>query len=89
MLAPSGPVVIDWTNARSGEPSLDVALTWVILATSGGGVLARLFISRFLAHFDKDEVVRALRAAAEYRLADVNVRDDERAKVRRLVERET
>ena len=89
MLAPSGPVVIDWSNARSGEPSLDVALTWVILATSGGGVLARLFISRFLAHFDRDEVVRALRAAAEYRLADVNVRDDERAKVRRLVERET
>ena len=89
MLAPSGPVVIDWTNARSGEPSLDVALTWVILETSGDGALARAFVARFLAHFDRVEVVDALPAAAEYRLADVNVRDDERAKVKRLVERAT
>jgi aminoglycoside phosphotransferase (APT) family kinase protein len=87
MLAPSGPVVIDWTNARRGEPALDVALTWVILETSGGGALAEAFVRRFLAHFDRAEVVGALPAAADYRLADVNVRDDERARVRGIVER--
>jgi aminoglycoside phosphotransferase (APT) family kinase protein len=87
MLAPSGPVVIDWTNAARGEPALDVALTWVILETSGGGELAEAFVGRFLAHFGRAEVVAALPAAADYRLADVNVRDDERALVRRLVER--
>ena len=36
ILSASGPVVIDWTNARRGDPPLDVALTWVIVATSGG-----------------------------------------------------
>jgi aminoglycoside phosphotransferase (APT) family kinase protein len=36
LLSRRGPVVIDWTNARAGDPALDVALTWVIGATSGG-----------------------------------------------------
>ena len=35
LLSSRGPVVIDWTNAGSGEPGLDVALTWVICATVG------------------------------------------------------
>ena len=88
ILSPAGPVVVDWTNARSGDPAFDVALTWVIGATSGGPI-ARPFLSRFLAHFDRAEVVSALPAAAEYRIADVNVSDDERARARRLVERVT
>jgi aminoglycoside phosphotransferase (APT) family kinase protein len=88
ILSPGGPVVIDWANARRGEPALDVALVWVIGATSGGGGLpVRLFLRRFLAHFDRAEILRALPAAAEYRLADVNVTDAERAAVRRLVDR--
>jgi len=87
MLSPGGPVVVDWANARAGEPALDVAMTWVIVATSGGGPLASAFLRRFLPHFDRAEVVRALPAAAELRVADVNVRDDERAKVQRLLER--
>lgn len=32
MLSLAGPVVIDWTNARRGEPALDVALTWLLMA---------------------------------------------------------
>jgi aminoglycoside phosphotransferase (APT) family kinase protein len=47
ILSPSGPVVIDWTNARRGDPPLDVALTWVILATSGGP-FGRVFLRWFL-----------------------------------------
>jgi aminoglycoside phosphotransferase (APT) family kinase protein len=79
ILSPDGPVVIDWTNARRGEPAFDVALTWVIGATSQGlGRLGRTFISRFLAHFDRDEVLRALPAAVDFRLADANVSDEER-----------
>jgi Ser/Thr protein kinase RdoA (MazF antagonist) len=85
MLSPSGPVVIDWTNARRGEPALDVALTWVILATSGG-TGGRIVLRWFLPCFDRHELVRALPGAAERRLADVNVTDDERRAVRRLVE---
>jgi aminoglycoside phosphotransferase (APT) family kinase protein len=35
LLSVTGPVVIDWPNARSGDAALDVAMTWVICATSG------------------------------------------------------
>lgn len=86
ILSPLGPFVIDWTNARRGDPALDVALTWVIAATSGGP-LGRLFLRWFLPHFDRDDLLRALPAAADRRVADVNVSDRERRAVRRLVER--
>lgn len=46
--SPSGPVVIDWTNARRGAPEVDVALTWILMASSevdeeppAGSLLAR------------------------------------------------
>jgi aminoglycoside phosphotransferase (APT) family kinase protein len=85
ILSPTGPVVVDWTNARRGDPALDVALTWVILATSAG-LPGRLFLRRFLPHFDQEELRRALPLAAERRLADATLSDDERRAVRRLVE---
>ena len=34
MLTADGPVVFDWTNAALGPPAADVALAWVIAATS-------------------------------------------------------
>jgi tRNA A-37 threonylcarbamoyl transferase component Bud32 len=34
LLTARGPVVIDWSNAARGDPADDVALTWVIVATS-------------------------------------------------------
>lgn len=86
ILSPTGPVVVDWTNARRGDPAFDVAVTWVIGETStGGGHLVRSFLRSFLSHFDRDEVLRSLPAAAEWRIADVNVTDDERRAVRDLV----
>ena len=84
MLSPSGPVVIDWTNARAGDPALDVAMTWVIGATSGG-VPGRLFVRTFRTYFDRSDIRGALPAAAEIRMADPNVTEQERAAVRRLV----
>jgi len=87
ILSPSGPVVVDWTNARRGDPALDVALTWVICETSGGP-LARVFVLGFLSHFDRDEVVRALPEAVARRVADPNVTDRERDRARRLLERD-
>jgi aminoglycoside phosphotransferase (APT) family kinase protein len=32
LLGPTGPVVIDWDNARNGSPALDVAMSAVIIA---------------------------------------------------------
>jgi aminoglycoside phosphotransferase (APT) family kinase protein len=86
ILSVRGPFVIDWTNARCGNPPLDVAMTWAIVRASGG-TLGRLFIRSFVPHFDRDEVLQALPAAVELRVADVNVTDRERQTVRRLVER--
>jgi aminoglycoside phosphotransferase (APT) family kinase protein len=88
ILSPAGPFVVDWTNARRGDPAVDVALTWVIAATSGGRV-GRLSLRWFLPHFDREEVLQALPAAAEFRLADPNVTNEERRAVRRLVQRAT
>jgi aminoglycoside phosphotransferase (APT) family kinase protein len=84
ILSDAGPVVIDWTNARGGEPALDVAMTWVIGATSAG-VPGRLFVRAFLPHFELDEIRRALPEAAERRLRDSNVTESEKRAVRRLI----
>jgi len=86
IMSAEGPVVVDWTNARCGDPALDVAVTWVIGATSTGlGRLADTFLQHFLSHFDRAELREVLRAAAEYRLIDENVVDDERQAIRGLV----
>jgi tRNA A-37 threonylcarbamoyl transferase component Bud32 len=85
ILSPDGPFVIDWTNARRGTPALDVALTCVIVATNGGP-LGRAFYRAFVRHFDRTDVLRALPAAGERRLADVNMGEREGGAVRRFVE---
>jgi aminoglycoside phosphotransferase (APT) family kinase protein len=84
LLSSRGPVVIDWAIARAGEPELDVAMTWVICATSGGEPGER-FVRSFLPHFDEPAIRRALPAAAELRIADPNVTDEEREAVRSLL----
>ena len=83
LLSQRGPVVIDWANSRGGKPALDVAMTWVICATSGGA-FGRLFTRFFLRHVDRQAARAELPAAGELRLADPNVTDDERELVRRL-----
>jgi tRNA A-37 threonylcarbamoyl transferase component Bud32 len=87
ILSEAGPVVIDWTNAQGGEPALDVAMAWVILATTGG-IPGRLFVRAFLPQFDVEEVRRTLPEAADLRLRDANVTEREREAVRRLRYRE-
>ena len=84
LLSPTGPVVIDWTNARAGEPALDIALTWVIMAGSGG-VGGRAFLQPFLAEFERRELVDALPEAVAYRVGDPNVTDHEREKAQALL----
>jgi tRNA A-37 threonylcarbamoyl transferase component Bud32 len=86
LLSRRGPVVIDWSNARGGEPALDVAMTWVICATSGG-TFGRMFTRFFLGHVDLAAARKALAEAVELRLADPNVTDAERARVRTLLNR--
>jgi aminoglycoside phosphotransferase (APT) family kinase protein len=90
LLGRDGPRVIDWTNARLGPPALDVAVTWVILATvrldSAVARAARdAFVRAFLASFDREDIRRALPTAVERRLADPNISPHERDDVRQLL----
>jgi hypothetical protein len=58
-------------------------MTWLILATSGGpfgGLLAGVFRRQV----GREVLVRGLDAARAFRLADGNVTDEERDRVRRL-----
>jgi hypothetical protein len=79
IFSPTGPVVIDWTNAGAGDPAFDVALVWVI-AIPVEDPRAERFARDFVAHFPGWE--RALPDAIAYRLADPNVTDAERARLR-------
>ena len=84
IISPSGPVVIDWTNARSGDAAQDVALTWLILATSGG-VPGRLLARSFRARAGAALIREGIADARAFRLADPNVTDAERVRVRAAV----
>ena len=99
LLTARGPVVIDWANAANGPPAADVALLYVIGATSriDGPPLARWllaplrgrFLRAFLAAAAEPDVARLLPAVAAWRRADRNVLPDERAAIDRLVARGT
>ena len=94
LLAANGPVVIDWTNSHIGPAAEDVAMTWLLLATSvpdGGAWQRRLvglgqgyFTRRFLSNFDLAPVRSALPEVARARLLDRNVTRVEAARVARL-----
>lgn len=93
LLGPAGPTIIDWTNAARGPAEVDVADAWLVISTAGvpggrlqaavvgaaQGTFARLF--RRAAGLD---LTTGLPAAAARRLADRNMDDRERRRVRRL-----
>jgi aminoglycoside phosphotransferase (APT) family kinase protein len=97
IVSPSGPVVIDWSNASRGHPAVDVALTWVIMETStipGTAplrVLGRFgrnaFLDAFLRRVDR-EAARALvpTIARERVEGDPHVLPEEATKLRVLAE---
>ena len=94
MLTADGPVVIDWSNGCAGEGGVDVAMAYLIMASSEVdglpswlmpviGWLRRGFLRRFLAAV-RDDPRPHLARVASYRLKDPNVRPAEAARVRRL-----
>jgi aminoglycoside phosphotransferase (APT) family kinase protein len=97
ILSSRGPVVIDWRNTRRGDGAIDVASTWLIMATSqlpDGGVkglamdvVRRLFVAAFLRYAGRAEAARAIPAVARYRLGDRNLLPSERPAIRELARR--
>ncbi len=99
IMSPRGPVVIDWTKAAAGPPGLDIAMTWVIMATSevDGPMALRavarvgrsLFLRSYLSCFSEAEVLGWLGEAAGVRLVDPNVRPSERSRIEHLAQQAT
>jgi len=90
MLGEQGPVIIDWTNAGSGEGSFDAAVSFVLMSTfepSGiqGRIGQQVFTRVFARSRGRKELEGSLRDACAYRLLDQNLTAGERAAVERLL----
>ena len=95
ILSSKGPVVIDWTNAARGNPMVDVAATWVLLASAsipggrlqtamakvGRGVLLRAFLDPF----PKMDLSSVLNSVVEWKCKDSNMTAAEIVRMRSLV----
>jgi aminoglycoside phosphotransferase (APT) family kinase protein len=97
ILSRRGPIVIDWRNTRRGDGAIDVAATWLIMATSEisdtglrrvvAAAIRRLLVYAFLHHADRQAATRQIPAVARYRLADRNLLESERPAIHALVRR--
>lgn len=86
IMSPTGPVVIDWTNAAAGPAGFDGALTYVEVATFDTDTTVERIGQRVFAEsfrkFRGSKVVNAyIGAACDHRLADANTQPGERAAV--------
>jgi aminoglycoside phosphotransferase (APT) family kinase protein len=89
MVARTGPVVIDWTNAAAGDPLVDVGVAWVLMAAGqipGNPLITRLLgwgrallVNGFVSRFDRTEVTRRLRAVVEWKVQDPHMSEVEMA----------
>ena len=97
MLTPAGPVVIDWSNVAAGPAAADVAMAWLIIATSevdAPPLLLRPAISsvravllrRFRA-LVRDDPRPELARVARARMADRNVRPAEARRLQAIADR--
>jgi len=97
MLTSRGPVVIDWVGARAGTAGTDVALAYLIMTTAETdlipvwlrpvvGPLRAAFCRGFVAAV-RDKPWPHLAEAARLRMADINTRPSEAARLQRIAER--
>jgi aminoglycoside phosphotransferase (APT) family kinase protein len=97
IIGPKGPVVIDWPNAARGDPDVDVALAWALMAAGeipGGRIMAKvlsfgrsLLVNGFVGHFDRAQVTRSLRDTVAWKVHDPHMSPREVAALWQLVER--
>jgi tRNA A-37 threonylcarbamoyl transferase component Bud32 len=97
ILSPGGPVVIDWSNAARGAAEVDVALTWVLLASGDNparglkGVLTDRFraglIRAFVAPFETDPIRKLLPQVVEWKTTDAHMSEAEKRAMRSLAQK--
>jgi aminoglycoside phosphotransferase (APT) family kinase protein len=96
IVGPHGPVVIDWTNASTGDPAVDVALTWVLMAAgsvSTKGLISLLLgraraalVRSFLRSSDVETARRLLRDVVGWKVTDPHMSAEEQEQMWRVVE---
>jgi aminoglycoside phosphotransferase (APT) family kinase protein len=95
MIGPRGPVVIDWTGACRGDPAVDVALAWVLIA-AGEVPTGRLLLTilgharsvllkRFLRPFDVDVVKQSLSDVVAWKTLDPHMSVSEQDRMWQVV----
>jgi len=95
MLSSEGPVVLDWTRASRGDPLVDVATTWVLLA-SGEVNHSRLealivnlgrkaLLNAYLKPFSNSGVVSVLSDVVAWKSQDPNMTASEVNRMRALL----
>lgn len=96
MLTSRGPVVIDWSGARAGAAGADVAMAYLIMASSDAdlipvlmrpvvGRLRAALLRQFMAEAQDDPGPHIARAAAA-RMTDPNVRPSEVGRLQQMAE---
>jgi aminoglycoside phosphotransferase (APT) family kinase protein len=90
-------VVIDWTGAGVGDPDVDVAIAWVLMSAGeipGGGIRTKLLgfgrtllTDGFIAGFERERVVSALRSVVEWKVTDPHMSTTEVEQMWRAVEK--
>lgn len=95
LVARNGPMVIDWTNAASGDPTVDVAVTWILIASgevpAGRAKAALLRVGRkllldaFLKPFAADAVQANLAGVVDWKCTDSSMSDTEIERMRSMV----
>ena len=95
MMGPRGPVVIDWARACRGDPAVDVALAWILMATGEvptgrfmGMVLGRArsaLVKSFLGSFEIDVVRQHLRDVVAWKVVDPHISAAEQARMWQVV----
>ena len=95
MMGPSGPVVIDWARACRGDPAVDVALAWILMASGEvatgrfmGMILGRAraaLVKSFLGSFEIDVVRQDLRDVVAWKVSDPHMSAAEQARMWQVV----
>jgi hypothetical protein len=98
IMSPSGPVVIDWANARRGDPMADVALTYALIccgriplprpvAAALNAVRIPVFRRMFAGRYLGPAFYQQVAEMAELKCFDKNMAPDEMRALMRLAER--
>jgi aminoglycoside phosphotransferase (APT) family kinase protein len=95
MIGRTGPVVIDWTGACRGDPAVDVAMAWVLMAAGEvatgrliGSILGRArsaLVKSFIGSFDLDEVRQVISDVVTWKVSDPHMSAAEQARMWQVV----